>query len=452
MTAVDVIVIGSGQGGVPFAVGRARRGERVVLFDRGRLGGSCVNYGCTPSKAFLAAAHTAGRARHGHALGVRGDVRVDFGVTMDRVRAVRDDWMGRVERSVAAAGVEVVRAEASFAGERVVTGGGKTFEAKVVVIDTGTTALVPHVGGLAGTPYMTNVEFFEQRALPQRLVVMGGGYIGLELGQGMARCGSEVHVVDSNARVLAREEEDASAALARSLTDDGVALHLGRMVAEVSHDGGEFSIRLDDGSTLGGDALLVATGRLPNTRALDAGKSDIALDKRGYVGIDAQFRTSCAGVYAIGDVAGQPAFTHVSWEDHRRLEDILAGGSRTRDDRVLAYTTFTEPQVARAGLTIDEAKKKGFDARAVTLPLSAVARAVEWDQTNGFYRLVVDRATDKILGATFVGYEAGELIHVIVAHMEAGSTWRVLERSVHVHPTYAEGLPSLARLLLEPAM
>ena len=448
MERVDVVVIGSGQGGVPFAVDRARSGQRVVLFDRGRLGGSCVNYGCTPSKAFLAAAHTAGRARHGRELGVRGDVPIDFGATMDRVRAVRDEWMDGVEKKVAAAGVEVVRAEASFAGERVVTGGGKTFEAPIVLIDTGTSALVPDVSGLAGTPYMTNFEFFDQRALPKRLLVMGSGYIGLELGQGMARCGSEVHIIDMNPRVLAREEADASAALERGLKADGIDLHLGAKAVGISHAGGSFAVRLDDGSTLHGDALLVATGRRPNTDALQAERSSIRLDKRGYVAVDARFATTCAGVYAIGDVAGQPAFTHVSWEDHRRLEAILAGEARTRDDRVLAYSTFTEPQVARVGLTIDEAKKKGLDARAVTLQMSDVARAVEWGYENGFFRLVVDRVTEKILGATFVGYEAGELIHVILAHMEAGSTWRVLERSVHIHPTFAEGLPSLARLLL----
>src|SRR5690242_1746829 len=197
MERVDVIVIGSGQGGVPFAVDRAKRGDRVVLFDRGRLGGSCVNYGCTPSKAFLAAAHTAGRARHAEELGVRGAVRVDFGATMDRVRAVRDEWMDGVEKKVAAARIRVVRAEASFAGERIVTAGGEQFEAPLVLIDTGTSPLVPRVPGLAGTPYMTNLDFFDQRVLPKRLLVMGGGYIGLELGQGMARCGSEVHVIDS---------------------------------------------------------------------------------------------------------------------------------------------------------------------------------------------------------------------------------------------------------------
>lgn len=447
MEHVDAIVIGSGQGGVPFAVDLAKAGKRVVLFERGRLGGSCVNYGCTPSKAFLAAAHTAGRAARAEKLGVRGNTKVDFKAAMQRVREVRDSFTASTQSRLDAAGVRIVRAEASFTGARTVSGGGETIEAPLVVIDTGTSAFVPMVPGLEGIPYLTNATFFDQTELAKSMIVMGGGYIGLELGQGMARCGCKVHVIDPNARVLAREEPDASDALSGGLNADGVSLHLGRKVAEVKHDR-DFWMRLDDGTELRAQALLVATGRRPNTGALSAASSGIELDGKGYVKIDERFATTCAGVYAIGDVAGQPAFTHVSWEDYRRLNAILAGEPRTRSDRVLAYSTFTEPQVARVGMTIDEANQKGLHARAVTLPITKIARAIEWGHEFGFFRLVVDAGNDKILGATMVGYETAELVHVILAHMEAGSTWRVLERSVHIHPTYGEGLPSLARLLM----
>ncbi len=446
MERVDAIVVGSGQGGVPFAADMAAQGKAVVLFERGRLGGSCVNYGCTPSKAFLAGAHTAGRARLARKLGVRGEVKVDFPALMRRVREVRDAFTAGVEARLHAAGVRVIAGEATFVGERTLRGGGETFEAPLVVIDTGTSALVPMVPGLDKTPYLTNATFFDLQSVPRRAIVMGGGYIGLELGQGLARCGCEVHVVDHNERVLAREELDASQALAEGLAGDGIELHLGRGVTGVEY-GRRFDVTLDDGSSLQADALLVATGRRPNTEALHAEEGGVTLDGRGYVKIDDRFATSCPGVYAIGDVAGQPAFTHVSWEDHRRLKAILAGEARTRDDRVLAYSTYTEPQVARVGMTLDEAKKAGIDARAVTMPLSEIARAVEWGQSLGFYRLVVDDAGDRIIGATMVGYETAELVHVILAHIEAGSTWHVLDRSVHIHPTYAEGLPTLARKL-----
>jgi pyruvate/2-oxoglutarate dehydrogenase complex dihydrolipoamide dehydrogenase (E3) component len=445
--AVDAIVIGSGQGGVPFAAGLAQEGKRVVLFERGRLGGSCVNYGCTPSKSFLAAAHSAGRARRAAKLGVHAQVLVDFAAVMDRTRGIRDEFMQSVGRRLEKSGVQVVHAQAAFTGERTVTGGDQMFSAPLIVIDTGTTSAIPPLDGLAGTPYLTNENFFEQTALPRRMLVLGGGYIGLELGQGMARAGAEVHIVDHNAHVLAREEPEASTALETSLLEDGVRLHLGCSPTRVEYSSGRFALTLDDGDLLEGDALLVALGRRPNSDALNAAAGGVELDSRGMVKIDPQLRATAQGVYAIGDVAGQPAFTHVSWEDHRRLRDIVAGGSRTRDDRVLAYTTFTEPQVARVGLTLADAQRKGLEARAVTLPLESVARPVEWGETNGFYRLVVERSSGAILGATLVGYEAGELVHVILAHMEAGSTWHVLDRSVHIHPTYAEGLPSLARLL-----
>jgi dihydrolipoamide dehydrogenase len=328
-----------------------------------------------------------------------------------------------------------------------VSGDGQTFEAPLVVINTGTSALVPMVPGLDGTPYLTNATFFDQQSLPKSMLVMGGGYIGLELGQGMARCGSAVHIIDSNGRVMSREEADASDALALSLADDGVQLHLQRKAAHVKHDRG-FLMRLDDGTELRAQSLLVATGRRPNSSDLMAAASGIELDARGFVIIDDRFATTCAGVYAIGDVAGQPAFTHVSWEDYRRLKGILAGELRTRNDRTLAYATYTEPQIARVGMTLAQAKSKGLNCRAVTMPITEIARAIEWGQEYGFFRLVVDSDSDKILGATMVGYETAELVHVVLAHIEAGSTWRVLERSVHIHPTYAEGLPTLARMLL----
>jgi pyruvate/2-oxoglutarate dehydrogenase complex dihydrolipoamide dehydrogenase (E3) component len=443
---VDAIVIGSGQGGVPLAADMAGAGKKVVLFERGRLGGSCINYGCTPSKTFLAGAHTAGRARIGKKLGVRGGATVDFGALMERVRSVRDSFTAGVESRLACAGVRVERAEAAFTGQRVVTGGGASFEAPVVIIDTGTSALVPPIPGLADSPYLTNATFFDQRRRPATMLVLGGGYIGLELGQGMARCGTGVDVIDSNQRVLSREEEDASAALTDGLVADGLRLHLGRKALEIRY-GRAYEVRLDDGTTLRANALLVATGRRPNTAALACAQSGIALDERGYVKIDDRFSTSCPGVYAIGDVAGQPAFTHVSWEDYRRVKAILAGEPRTRDDRTLAYATYTEPQVARVGMTLDEAREKGINARAVTMPITEIARAIEWGQEYGFFRLVIDDVSAKILGATMVGYETAELVHVILAHIEAGSTWHVLDRSVHIHPTYAEGLPALARLL-----
>ncbi|MGD0475370.1 MAG: FAD-dependent oxidoreductase [Candidatus Velthaea sp.] len=445
----DVAIVGTGQGGVPLAIDLAAAGKRVVVFERGKLGGSCVNVGCTPSKAFLASAHAAGRARRAADIGVKADVRVDFPAVMERVRAVVADWNGGVEAKFAKhPAIELVRAEAAFAGPHTLAAAGEHYTAATIVVDTGTRPAIPQIAGIAGLPYLTNLTFFDQTVLPRRTLVIGGGYIGLELGQGLARCGSEVHIVHSAERVLTNEEPAVSAALQRSFARDGITLHLAATTTGVTFDGTTYALELADGSQVAGEALLVAAGRAPNIPA-GAAAAGIALDARGYIAVDEHLRTSVPGVYALGDVAGQPQFTHVSWEDYRRLKAILGGDlSRTRADRVLGYAVFTDPQVGRVGLTHEAALQAGHQVRCVTLELENVARAIEWNETNGFYRMVVDTTSNMILGATLVGYEAGELVHVFLAHMEAGSPWQKLEQSVHIHPTYAEALPSLARLLV----
>jgi pyruvate/2-oxoglutarate dehydrogenase complex dihydrolipoamide dehydrogenase (E3) component len=443
----DAIVIGSGQGGVPLAADFAKAGKSVVLFERAELGGTCINSGCTPSKSFLAAAHAAGRARAASALGVHGHVTVDFGETMQRVRGIVESFRNEVRGRIESAGVTCVRAEASFVDAKTVAAGEHCFTAPLIVIDTGASPAVPRIEGLDGVAYLTDKTFFAQTHLPMRVVVIGGGYIGLELGQGIARCGARVDVVHHADRLLEREEPDVGDVLARALRAEGIELHLACDVTKVARAADGIAVTLSHGEPLVADALLVATGRIPNTSALHCENAGIALDARGYVTIDDHFRTTAEGVYAIGDVTGQPAFTHVSWEDYRRVKAILEGKERTRNDRVLGYATYTEPQVGRAGMTIDDALAQKLPARAVTLPVTDVARGIEWGQEFGFFRLVVDERDGRILGATLVGYETAELVHVFIALMESGATWQTLEQMVGIHPTYGEGLCSLARLL-----
>lgn len=444
----DAIVIGSGQGGVPLAADLARSGKHVVLFERAQLGGTCINNGCTPSKSFLAAAHTAARARNAGALGLRGSVTVDFPAAMERVRGIIASYREGVSERLENAGVLCLHGEARFLDARTVRAGEHTYTAPVIVIDAGGTPSAPPIEGLAETPYLTNENFFEQRRLPATLLVIGGGYIGLELGQGMARCGSRVTIVEHGARVLEREEPDVSAVLDRALREDGIEIHLKCDVTKVEAAGAGIRATLSSGARVEAESLLVATGRRPNTAALDCAAAGIELDAHGYVKIDPHFHTSAPGVYAIGDIAGQPQFTHVSWEDYRRVRAILDGRERSRSDRVLGYAVFTEPQVGRAGWTLDEAVAHGCAARAATLPVSEIARGEEWGLERGFYRLVVDERTEQILGATMVGYEVAELVHVFIAAMESGATWHTIEQMVGIHPTFGEGLPSLARLLL----
>jgi pyruvate/2-oxoglutarate dehydrogenase complex dihydrolipoamide dehydrogenase (E3) component len=300
---------------------------------------------------------------------------------------------------------------------------------------------------LEDIPFLTSDNFFEQTELPARLLVMGAGYVGLELGQGAARLGSSVTIIDVAGRALP-EEPEVGRSLREALEQDGVRFRLGARTTRVEHGGGVITVTLDDGFRLEGEALLVAVGRHPNTAALHADEAGIELDPRGFVKTDSRLRTSAPGVHAIGDVAGQPQFMHVSWEDYRRIKGVLAGETaQPRRSRAGLCRLHRSPGGSRRD-TLEQAERRGLRARAVTLPLENVARAYELGQTNGFFRLVVDQDNDKILGATLVGPEAAELVHVLLAHMEAGSTWRVLERSVHIHPALAEGLPSLARLLV----
>ena len=448
METADLIVIGSGQGGIPLASDYAADGRKIVIFERDALGGSCINYGCTPSKAFLAAAHAAGRARQAKKLGIHAQVTVDFLAVMQRVRSIRDSFHQGVKTRLESAGVTIVESEASFIAQRTVKGGDRVVQAPIVVINTGTSALIPNIPGLADTPYLTNRNFFDLQTLPPRLLVIGGGYIGLELGQGLARLGSQTHLIVRGDRLLDREEADVSEVLATALEQDGVHLHFNVTVEQVKYANGQFTLTLSNGEQLEGEALLVVVGRKPNTQALNAAASSVELDDRGYIKIDDRFHSTCEGVYAIGDAANQPAFTHVSWEDYRRLKAILSGGDRTRSDRVLGYAVYTEPQVGRVGMTLEQAQHKGLNAQSVKLPMSQIARAIEWGHELGFYQLVVDADTDQILGATLVGYEAAEIVQVFLDLMEAGATWQLLEQSVHIHPTYGEALPSLARLLL----
>jgi dihydrolipoamide dehydrogenase len=344
--------------------------------------------------------------------------------------------------------VEIVCAQASFTDHHTVRGGDRTIEAPTIVINTGTSSLIPAIPGLADTPYLTNRNFFDLQALPPRLLVIGGGYIGMELGQGLARLGSETHLIVRGDRLLSQEEPEVSQVLADAFKQDGIALHFNVNTETVAYADGIFTLTLSNGELLQGEALLVVVGRTPNTSELNGAAAGIELDPQGFIKIDQQFHTTCPGIYAIGDVAKQPAFTHVSWEDYRRLKAILSGGSRTRSDRVLGYATYTEPQVGRVGMTLEQAQTQGLNAACVTLPMTHIARGIEWGHDLGFYRMVVDRDTDQILGATLVGYETAELVHVFLSLMEAKATWKVLEQSVHIHPTYGEALPSLARLLI----
>lgn len=453
---VDVIVIGSGQAGVPLATRLAKAGRRVILAERGELGGTCVNVGCTPTKTMVASARAAHVARGAGRLGVRtGEVRVDLAAVVERKDAIVRQWRAGVQKKIekAAPGLVLLRGHARFTGPREVEVGDERHQADVVVINVGGRPAVPPLRGLDGVPWLDNARVMELRELPKHLVVLGGGYIGCEFAQAFRRFGSEVTVLDLLDRLMAMEEPEASAEIAGVFAAEGITLELGAKTTGVRAAEGGVAVALEGGREVRGSHLLVAVGRRPNTDDLGCEAAGIERDKRGFIPVDDHYRTNVEGVYAVGDVTPGPQFTHASWDDHRLLFDVLAGQPRrTRKDRLVPITAFTDPQLARVALTEKEAKEKGIACEAAVMPFGHVARAIETDETAGVLKVLVDPQSERVLGATIVGAEAGELIHVFVTAMMGGVTARTLVDAEYVHPAFAEGLQSVLMKLKRYAL
>lgn len=442
----DVIVLGSGQAGVPLATRLAGVGKRVLLAERGDLGGTCVNTGCTPTKTMIASARAAHVARSAGRLGVHAKgVEVDLAAIVDRKNAIVSRWREGVERRLQSDHLTLLRGHARFAGERRVEAGGEIHCADAIVVNVGARPLLPRLDGLDQVPCLTNESVMQLREAPPHLLVLGGGYIGCELGQMFRRLGSGVTIVDHNAHLLARQDPEISTAIEDAFRAEGIDLRLGTKPDRVS---GAVELQLEGGERLRGSHLLVATGRRPNTDDLGCEKAGIKLDDKGFIVVDDHYRTSAPGIYAVGDVNGGPQFTHTSWDDHRLLFDILLGrGQRGRGGRFVPFTVFTDPQVAGVGLTEKEARQRGVPYEVATLPFGHVARAIEVDETRGVMKVLIDPGTERVLGAAIVGAEAGELIHIFVALMQAGATARSIVDAEFVHPTFAEGVQSLVMKL-----
>lgn len=442
----DVILIGSGQAAVPLARRLAAAGRRVLLAERGKPGGTCVNAGCTPTKTLIARARVAHVARSAARFGVQaGEVHVDFARVMAQKAAIVERWRSGVEQHVSEAGerLRFVRGQARFVAPRVVEVNGQRFEAERVVVNVGARPAVPELPGLAGSPYLTSTSALELEELPQRLVILGAGYIACELGQMFRRFGAAVTLVAPSERLLSREDPEVSAALSGVFRSEGIGLELGRRAERVTFANGAFELTLAGGRKLDGSHLLVATGRTPNTADLGCDAGGVTLDAAGYITVDERYETSAPGVFAVGDCTPGPQFTHVSWDDHRVLFDVLQGKpARARSDRVVPYTVFTDPQVAGVGLSENAARARGLNVEVASLPFGSIARAIETDETAGIVKVVLDSQSERLLGASIVGVDAGELIHVFSVLMQAKATARAIVDGEFVHPTFGEGLQS----------
>ncbi|MGC3996418.1 MAG: mercuric reductase [Anaeromyxobacter sp.] len=451
---LDVIVIGSGQAGVPLATRLAAHGRKVLLAERGELGGTCVNTGCTPTKTLIASARAAHVARTAGRLGIRtGPVEVDFAAVVARKDEMVRTWQQGVERRLASAdGLRLVRGAARLVGERTVEVAGERHRAEVVVLNVGARPAEPAIAGLQHAPWLDNRRVMALREAPRHLVVIGGGYIGCELAQAFRRLGAAVTVIEPGAHLLSQQDPEVSEAVEGVFRGEGIALRLDTRAQAVAGAEGRVRVTLSGGDAVEGSHLLVATGRQPNTGDLGCEAAGVRLDGRGYVEVDDHYRTSAAGVFAVGDCAGGPQFTHAAWDDHRLLLEVLEGRpGRGRKDRLIPFTVFTDPQVAGVGLTERAARAQGVAFEAATVPFARVARAVETGETAGLLKILV-APDDRLVGATIVGAEAGELIHVFAALMQAGAPVRTLVELEAVHPAFAEGLQAVVMALPRHAL
>jgi pyruvate/2-oxoglutarate dehydrogenase complex dihydrolipoamide dehydrogenase (E3) component len=449
----DAIIIGSGQGGNPLAEALIAAGKKTAMIERQDVGGTCINRGCTPTKTMVASARVAYLARRGADYGVDvGSIAIDMGRVRERKRAIVSSMRQRREKRLANAHVELIRGEASFTAPRQLRvalhrGGERRLSAAQIFIDTGTHSAVPAIEGLDQVSYFDNESIMELDRVPEHLLLVGGGYIGVEFGQMFRRFGSEVTVIQSGSQLLHEEDQDVAAEVLKIFRQDGIEVLLNAHTQRVARANGVLSLTVvieGQPQTIEGTDLLVATGRVPNTDALKPAAGGIETDERGFIRADERLETSAPGVYVIGDVKGGPQFTHIAYDDYRILKaNLLDGGQRTVRDRMVPFTVFMDPQLGRVGMTETEARKSGRNIRVARMPMTSVARALEMDESRGLMKVVVDADSEEILGATVLGIEGGEVMTVFQMAMMGHLKYTVLRDAVFAHPTLAEALNNL---------
>jgi len=450
MSDYDAIIIGTGQSGPSLARRLVAAGQKVAVVERKFFGGTCVNTGCTPTKTLVASAYAAHLARRGGEYGVTigGPIGIDMKAVKARKDAVAGTSRRAVERSLKTLeGCTVYEGHARFVAEKQVAVNDRVLEAERVFINVGGRASVPPIPGLDQVPYLTNSSMMDVDFLPSHLVVLGGSYIGLEFAQIYRRFGSEVTVIELAPRLIPREDEDVSDAVAAFLREEGIDVRVGSEVIGVKQQGNRIAVDIRSAGTIAqvvGTHVLVAIGRRPNTDDLGLDRAGIATDPRGYIEVDDQLRTNVPGIWAIGDCNGRGAFTHTSYNDFEIVAaNVLDNDQRHVTDRITAYALYTDPPLGRVGMTEAEVRRTGKPALISTMPMENVSRAFEKGETKGFMKILVDRDSQHILGASFLGLAGDEVIHVILDMMYAKAPYTVVQRAVHIHPTVSEFVPTM---------
>jgi len=454
-THYDAIVIGAGQSGGPLSTALAQAGWKTAIIERIHVGGTCINEGCTPTKTMVASARVAYLARRGTDYGVHtGPVTVDMVKVRQRKRDIVDSFRNGSQRRIESTeGVDLLMGEAHFTGPkelevRLINGETRQLTANTFFINVGARPSKPSFSGLDSVPALDSTSIMELDVVPDHLLIIGGGYVGLEFGQMFRRFGSQVTVIQRGAYLLAREDPDVASEVAKILREDGLEVLLETAPTHVAKTGDgkiQLTVKTPTGErTLTGSHLLVAAGRTPNTDWLNPAATGMQVDNKGFIQTNEKLETNVPGIYALGDVKGGPAFTHISYDDFRIIRtNLLENGNATIHDRLVPYTVFIDPQLGRIGLSETEARAKGRNIKVAKMPMNYVARALEVDESRGFMKAIVDAGTQQILGAAVLGLEGGEIMAMLEISMMGKLPYTVLRDGIFAHPTLAESLNNL---------